>query len=152
MTPASVLTHRGAAEFFEMIAIKDHADNPNVVLRKSDSKGGKMDWEHRIRERAHRIWEEEGRPIGRHEQHWQRACSEIDAETRQAGARSGIPDVPGARAPSQTGTTSSSGLVGTDPLDDFPNAMGVDDQNVAGDLTDPKDNWPSTGRSKLVGT
>lgn len=111
-----------------------------------------MDREDRIRERAHRIWEEEGRPLGRHEQHWHRACNEIDTETRHAGARSGISDVPGARAPSQSGTTSSSGLVGADPLDDFPNAMGVDDQNVAGDLTDPKDNWPSTGRSKLVGT
>lgn len=109
-----------------------------------------MDREDRIRERAYRIWEEDGCPIGRHQQHWQRACNEIDAETRHAGARSGIPDVPGGTPPA--GATSNSGLVGADPLDDFPNAMGVDDQNVAGDLTDPKDNWPSTGRSKLVGT
>ncbi|MBS7707266.1 DUF2934 domain-containing protein [Chelatococcus asaccharovorans] len=26
--------------------------------------------EHRIRERAHRLWEEEGRPEGRAERHW----------------------------------------------------------------------------------
>jgi hypothetical protein len=56
------------------------------------------------------------------------------------------------RDTAQSGATSSSGLVGANPLDDFPNAMGVDDQNVAGDLTDPRDNRPSTGRSKLVGT
>jgi hypothetical protein len=116
-----------------------------------------MEREDRIRERAHCIWEEEGRPEGRHQQHWQRACNEIDTETRNTGAKSGIPNVPAAggnpRGVSQTGTTASSGLVGADPLDqDYPNAMGVDDLNVAGDLSDPKDNRPSTGRSKLVGT
>lgn len=30
--------------------------------------------------------------------------------------------------------------------------MGVDDLNVAGSLSDPGENCPSTGRSKLVGT
>ncbi|WP_442582764.1 DUF2934 domain-containing protein [Mesorhizobium sp. ASY16-5R] len=34
----------------------------------------------RIRQRAHAIWEREGRPHGLHEQHWYRATSEIDAE------------------------------------------------------------------------
>ena len=31
------------------------------------------DTEQRIRERAHRIWEEEGRPHGREQEHWDRA-------------------------------------------------------------------------------
>ncbi|GAA0580085.1 DUF2934 domain-containing protein [Rhizomicrobium electricum] len=116
-----------------------------------------MEREDRIRERAHALWEEEGRPEGRREQHWQRACAEIDAETRHAGTKSGIPNVPAAggnpEGISQTGTTASSGLVGADPLDQgYPNTMGVDDLNVAGDLSDPSDNRLSTGRSKLVGT
>jgi hypothetical protein len=34
----------------------------------------------RIRERAHRIWEEEGQPEGRDAEHWERAIREIDAE------------------------------------------------------------------------
>jgi hypothetical protein len=38
------------------------------------------DREERIRERAHQIWEQEGRPDGRQTGHWQRAAEEIDAE------------------------------------------------------------------------
>ncbi|WP_081718334.1 DUF2934 domain-containing protein [Lutibaculum baratangense] len=34
--------------------------------------------ERRIRERAHALWEEEGRPEGRHDAHWERARQEID--------------------------------------------------------------------------
>jgi len=30
-----------------------------------------------IRKRAHQIWEEEGRPHGKHDEHWQRAASEV---------------------------------------------------------------------------
>jgi hypothetical protein len=33
----------------------------------------------RIRGRAHEIWESEGRPEGRHEEHWTRARREIEA-------------------------------------------------------------------------
>jgi hypothetical protein len=35
--------------------------------------------EERIQERAHQIWESEGRPHGEHEAHWHRAAHEIDA-------------------------------------------------------------------------
>jgi Protein of unknown function (DUF2934) len=38
----------------------------------------------RIRERAHRIWEEEGRPEGRESDHWSRAAAEVDAEGADA--------------------------------------------------------------------
>lgn len=41
----------------------------------------------RIQERAHSLWEQEGRPDGRNEQHWSRAEREIDAEDA-AGASS----------------------------------------------------------------
>jgi hypothetical protein len=30
-----------------------------------------------IRKRAHQIWEEEGRPHGKHDEHWRRAKSEV---------------------------------------------------------------------------
>ncbi|HUO93156.1 MAG TPA: DUF2934 domain-containing protein [Rhizomicrobium sp.] len=36
-----------------------------------------MDDEQRIRERAHAIWEAEGRPDGCEKEHWQRACHEL---------------------------------------------------------------------------
>jgi hypothetical protein len=38
------------------------------------------DREARIRERAHAIWEAEGRPEGREQAHWERAIAEIDAD------------------------------------------------------------------------
>jgi Protein of unknown function (DUF2934) len=47
----------------------------------SDSKQNRIE---RIRERAHRIWEEEGRPDGREAEHWHRASTEVDAEAADA--------------------------------------------------------------------
>lgn len=38
------------------------------------------DREHRIRERAHAMWLEEGQPEGEHARHWDAACREIDAQ------------------------------------------------------------------------
>jgi len=37
-----------------------------------------------IRARAHQIWEREGRPEGRHLEHWDMASAEIAAETKPA--------------------------------------------------------------------
>lgn len=39
-----------------------------------------QDRETRIRERAHALWEQEGRPEGRHEEHWRRASREVGPE------------------------------------------------------------------------
>lgn len=36
--------------------------------------------EDRIRNRAHEIWQREGQPHGRHDDHWQKAREEIEAE------------------------------------------------------------------------
>ncbi len=41
------------------------------------------DREHRIRERAYRLWEQEGRPEGRHEHHWTQASQEVGDELFQ---------------------------------------------------------------------
>jgi hypothetical protein len=39
-----------------------------------------MEDEERVRQRAHEIWEEAGKPDGQHEAHWEQACREIEAE------------------------------------------------------------------------
>ncbi|MBN9547412.1 MAG: DUF2934 domain-containing protein [Alphaproteobacteria bacterium] len=36
----------------------------------------------RIRQRAHEIWEQAGRPEGAHMEHWDRATAEIDAAAK----------------------------------------------------------------------
>ena len=38
------------------------------------------DREKEIRERAYRIWQDEGRPKGKHKEHWERARKEIQEE------------------------------------------------------------------------
>ncbi len=50
----------------------------------------------RIRERAHEIWEREGRPEGRDVEHWQMAVAEIEAEAAQE-ADVGAPAAPAAK-------------------------------------------------------
>jgi len=37
-----------------------------------------------VRRRAYRIWEAEGRPPGKHDEHWRRARNEIEHELRLA--------------------------------------------------------------------
>ncbi|MBA3324683.1 MAG: DUF2934 domain-containing protein [Rhodobacteraceae bacterium] len=44
------------------------------------------DLEQRIRERAHAIWEREGRPSDRAEAHWGMAIAEVSAEAAPGGA------------------------------------------------------------------
>lgn len=36
--------------------------------------------EERIRERAHQIWIEQGKPEGKHREHWERAREEIETD------------------------------------------------------------------------
>lgn len=55
----------------------------------------------RIRERAHQIWENEGRPDGREMQHWEQASREIDAESTGQGVDTGKVLPPGSGAGSQ---------------------------------------------------
>jgi hypothetical protein len=44
--------------------------------------------ERRVRERAYEIWLREGKPHGRHAQHWEAAQAEIAAEEREEKASS----------------------------------------------------------------
>jgi hypothetical protein len=57
-------------------------EGANALLDKA------ADWQELIRERAQAIWEREGRPEGRHDEHWHAAEKEIAAEESAAvGAR-----------------------------------------------------------------
>lgn len=47
----------------------------------------KENLEAQIRERAYNIWEQENQPHGRHEEHWSRAKTEIEAEQTQKKSR-----------------------------------------------------------------
>jgi len=42
--------------------------------------------EERIRERAHNLWEQAGRPEGTEKEHWDRALSELDGEAQTGPA------------------------------------------------------------------
>jgi hypothetical protein len=42
------------------------------------------DKEQQQRDRAYRIWDDEGRPEGRHEDHWKRAGNENDISDQEA--------------------------------------------------------------------
>ncbi|WP_188259555.1 DUF2934 domain-containing protein [Azospirillum tabaci] len=52
----------------------------------------------RVRRRAHDIWEREGRPDGRHDDHWAQAEAEVDdeirAERQSEETESSAPDAP----------------------------------------------------------
>ena len=52
-----------------------------------------VDREELIRERAHAIWEEEGRPEGKDRQHWARATAEVDATEAGGDAEVEAPDI-----------------------------------------------------------
>lgn len=46
------------------------------------------DAERRIRERAFEIWIEEGQPEGKHKEHWEQACLEIEKLREPGGGPS----------------------------------------------------------------
>ena len=68
-----------------------------------------MTREERIRERAYQIWESEGRPSDRHDEHWRRAEVEIEEEWAVAGS-------PGSRPPAEDGTQNAVRPVTSRPI------------------------------------
>ena len=52
------------------------------------------DTEEKVRARAHQIWEREGRPDGRHDEHWAQARHEIENEEAAAAAGDGLKVTP----------------------------------------------------------
>jgi hypothetical protein len=77
------------------------------------------DREQRIRERAHSLWEQEGRPEGRDREHWERAMREIDDEAMQAGGHTGSlssrNEIPAAGVGAATGPQASGTSAGDRP-------------------------------------
>ncbi|TPJ74707.1 DUF2934 domain-containing protein [Mesorhizobium sp. B2-7-1] len=51
-----------------------------------------MDREERIKQRAPEIWEREGRPDGRQQEHWDQAVKEIESEGSEAERGPVTPD------------------------------------------------------------
>ncbi len=52
----------------------------------------------RVKTKAHEIWEREGRPDGRHDEHWRQAEAEVDAESGGSGPNEGEGSQTGAAA------------------------------------------------------
>ena len=52
------------------------------------------DREHKIRQRAYGIWEEEGHPHGREQEHWHRAMREVESDAPAQPELPNIGDAP----------------------------------------------------------
>lgn len=74
------------------------------------------DREQKIRERAHAIWEQAGRPDGRHDDHWDQARREVDGEDEQQAPTepvgAGTPLQPGGTTPGNS-PAAGMGSIGT---------------------------------------
>ena len=67
----------------------------------------------RIRERAYAIWEEQGRPDGRHEDHWRQAEAEQPADPMAPGSTEAEDIAPGSgRAPRRRAAAPDGGANG----------------------------------------
>ena len=44
----------------------------------------------RIRQRAHEIWEQSGRPDGAHMEHWEKATAEVDAAGKPKAKKAAV--------------------------------------------------------------
>ncbi|MFZ1414445.1 MAG: DUF2934 domain-containing protein, partial [Defluviicoccus sp.] len=66
-----------------------------------------------IENRAHKIWEREGRPDGKAEEHWQRAVAELDEEAaaraaaEKAAKAASVAPAPAAPAPAAPAPSAS---------------------------------------------
>jgi hypothetical protein len=81
-----------------------------------------MDREDSIRQRAHRIWEDEGRPEGRDREHWDQAAREVDGEPGEAST-----------ANNETRTASQSPEpTSADPPSTVPDRAGSDRSSIRG--------------------
>jgi hypothetical protein len=55
--------------------------------------------EQKIRDRAYALWESEGRPEGRHGDHWHQATRELDEPPAPPASEDPSPKRPASRAP-----------------------------------------------------
>ncbi|MBP0447686.1 DUF2934 domain-containing protein [Roseomonas sp. SSH11] len=87
-----------------------------------------MSDDHRIRERAHQIWEQAGRPDGQHESHWAQAEREVAATDntppiRQDDDANGAAS-PTLNAPDQGGASPGEAAAAVKALNDLPRGTG----------------------------
>jgi len=57
------------------------------------------DRQERIRLRAHRLWEDDGKPEGKEQEHWEQASREIEAEAEESDRTSGAASEQGPAQP-----------------------------------------------------
>ena len=83
------------------------------------------DFQNRVSRRAHELWEREGHPHGRHDEHWAQAEAQIRAED---GARAAKTDDPagGGRKTAGKGTRAAAEGLSTVESDDKPAAAKAD--------------------------
>lgn len=62
--------------------------------------------EEQIAARAYQLWEQEGRPHGAHERHWDQASREVEAAARKKSGRAGM-RTPAERATGTAGRAKS---------------------------------------------
>jgi hypothetical protein len=99
----------------------------------------------RIRERAYEIWENEGRPEGREDEHWQQARMEYSEAREEAPARNA--GDPGARDPMPP-TTSAAAGAGEQPMSGAAPAAGSAGQaGQLGPITDGNTGGTGTGKA-----
>jgi hypothetical protein len=67
------------------------------------------DREERIRQRAHALWEQEGRPHGRDREHWERARYEVESATSATQSQSTPATVDGGASALQPGGVTPGG-------------------------------------------
>lgn len=122
------------------------------------------DREQRIRERAHRIWEEEGRPEGREDEHWRRAEREIDAanagdvlpapDDAQARGGAGAPADP-LRNPEPVPPATDPmypAITGPEEVPDIPGARGsLNPSEIVEEPSRPKRGRSGTGTRRKEG-
>ncbi|HET6618363.1 MAG TPA: DUF2934 domain-containing protein [Dongiaceae bacterium] len=66
-------------------------------------RGAPADRDERIRQRAHNIWEQEGRPDGRAKDHWDRAAQDLDREEAAIQGEGVAGETPGVRSGPERG-------------------------------------------------
>jgi hypothetical protein len=114
------------------------------------------DLQERIRERARAIWEREGRPEGRHEEHWRQAEKETNAENAagQAEREARATNPKKAKAPDKVKVKSPAAGPATRrrpkesaPTSDAATAQELTEKTRSSKSRDPG-NAPATGTGK----
>ncbi|PBC11173.1 hypothetical protein CK230_03650 [Mesorhizobium sp. WSM3859] len=73
----------------------DHSRRARVSRQISEERTMANDKYERIQRRAYEIWQRSGEADGQHEEHWHRACEEIEREDKGLGEQPGAA-MPGA--------------------------------------------------------